>query len=145
MVMKDYWSKLKLNECWSDKQRFNIIMDYIDSKLPNDNATESSNSTDKNDDVPVTATLNITVNDDEGEAVDSANILFVNTDTNEEISKTTGNKGGCNPTLNIGEYTITISKEGYVTLEESINVTEDTELTFTLEKETEDNINTNEI
>ena len=33
MVMKDYWSKLKLNECWSDKQRFNIIMDYIDSRV----------------------------------------------------------------------------------------------------------------
>lgn len=31
--MIDYWSKLKLNECWSDKQRFNIIMNYIESEL----------------------------------------------------------------------------------------------------------------
>lgn len=29
----DYWSKLNLNECWSEKQRFNIIMKYIDDKL----------------------------------------------------------------------------------------------------------------
>lgn len=28
----DYWSKLKLNECWSEKQRFNIIMNYIMSE-----------------------------------------------------------------------------------------------------------------
>ena len=29
----DYWSKLKLNECWSERERFNIIMNYIDEKL----------------------------------------------------------------------------------------------------------------
>lgn len=31
--MKDYWAELKLNECWSEKERFNIIMNYIDEKL----------------------------------------------------------------------------------------------------------------
>lgn len=25
----DYWSKLKLDECWSEKARFNKIMNYI--------------------------------------------------------------------------------------------------------------------
>ena len=29
----DYWSKFKLNECWSERERFNIIMNYIDEKL----------------------------------------------------------------------------------------------------------------
>ena len=27
--MIDYWSKLKLDECWSKKERYNKIMDYI--------------------------------------------------------------------------------------------------------------------
>lgn len=27
--MTDYWTKLKLNECWSERERFNIIMNYI--------------------------------------------------------------------------------------------------------------------
>lgn len=34
--MKDYWSELQLNECWSEKERFNIIMNYIDEKLNED-------------------------------------------------------------------------------------------------------------
>ncbi len=29
----DYWSKLKINECWSEKQRFNKIMNYINEEL----------------------------------------------------------------------------------------------------------------
>lgn len=24
--MTDYWSKLKLNECWSEKERYNLIL-----------------------------------------------------------------------------------------------------------------------
>lgn len=31
--MKDYWSELQLNECWSQKERYNILMTYIDEKL----------------------------------------------------------------------------------------------------------------
>lgn len=29
MADVDYWSKLKLDECWSEKERFNKIMNYI--------------------------------------------------------------------------------------------------------------------
>lgn len=29
MADVDYWAKLKLDECWSEKQRFNKIMNYI--------------------------------------------------------------------------------------------------------------------
>ena len=35
--MTDYWTKLKLNECWSEKERFNKIMNYIDEQLNKDN------------------------------------------------------------------------------------------------------------
>lgn len=35
----DYWSKLKLYECWSEKERFNILMNYIDEKI---NANEDN-------------------------------------------------------------------------------------------------------
>lgn len=35
--MTDYWTKLKLNECWSEKERFNKIMNYIDEQLNEDN------------------------------------------------------------------------------------------------------------
>ena len=31
--MKDYWSKLKLNEQMSKIDRFNYIMEYIEEKL----------------------------------------------------------------------------------------------------------------
>ena len=27
---KDYWSKLQINECWSEKERFNFIMNKLD-------------------------------------------------------------------------------------------------------------------
>ncbi len=30
--MKDYWSKLKLNEQMSKRDRFNYIMNYIEEK-----------------------------------------------------------------------------------------------------------------
>ena len=30
--MKDYWSKLNLSQRWSARERFNYIMNYIDSK-----------------------------------------------------------------------------------------------------------------
>ena len=33
MVEVDYWSKLKLNECWSERERFNKIMNYIDEQI----------------------------------------------------------------------------------------------------------------
>ena len=29
----DYWSKLKLNECWDERQRFNIMMSAIHEKI----------------------------------------------------------------------------------------------------------------
>jgi hypothetical protein len=31
--MIDYWSKLNLDECWSERERYNKIMNYIDKKL----------------------------------------------------------------------------------------------------------------
>ena len=37
--MTDYWSKLELNECWSEKQRYNKIMNYIDKKLSKEEET----------------------------------------------------------------------------------------------------------
>lgn len=34
--MTDYWSKLKLNECWSEKQRFNYLMEKIETAIVGD-------------------------------------------------------------------------------------------------------------
>lgn len=34
--MVDYWKKLKLDECWSKKQRFNIIMEKIENAVVGD-------------------------------------------------------------------------------------------------------------
>ena len=39
--MKDYWSKLKLNEQMSKIDRFNYIMDYIDEKLDDNSSVDS--------------------------------------------------------------------------------------------------------
>lgn len=29
----DYWTKLKLNEAWSDRKRFNIMMDFLVKRI----------------------------------------------------------------------------------------------------------------
>lgn len=34
--MKDYWSKLKLKECWSEKERFNYLMGKIETAIVGD-------------------------------------------------------------------------------------------------------------
>lgn len=34
--MTDYWSKLKLNECWSEKERFNYLMEKIETAIVGD-------------------------------------------------------------------------------------------------------------
>lgn len=34
--MIDYWSKLKLDECWSKKDKFNKIMNYIMNEVDED-------------------------------------------------------------------------------------------------------------
>ena len=34
--MIDYWSKLKIDECWSKKDRFNKIMNYIMNEIDED-------------------------------------------------------------------------------------------------------------
>ena len=109
MVNKDYWSKLKLNECWSEKDRFNIIM----NKILNDGTFD--------DIVPSVSTIHVTVNDEDGNPVKDADVSIY--DKGEPYEAVTDNNGECTITgVEYGTYTIEATGEGFDFTVESITV-----------------------
>ena len=106
MQNKDYWSKLKLNECWSEKQRYNILMNYIIEKL-NSNTTGGEDEQDSQ-----LATISVTVKDKTGGPVANADVSIY--DKGEPFEGTTGSAGGCTiKNVPYGAYTIEAVAEGY--------------------------------
>ena len=106
MQNKDYWSKLKLNECWSEKQRYNILMNYIIEKL-NSNTTGGEDEQDSQ-----LATISVTVKDKTGNPVANADVSIY--DKGEPYEGTTGSAGGCTiKKVPYGTYTIEAKAEGY--------------------------------
>lgn len=54
----------------------------------------------------------------------------------EDITRTTGDAGGCNATLTDGEHTVKVTKEGFVDYTDTITVSSDaTTFTITLTEE----------
>lgn len=41
--MKDYWNDLTLSQKWSKAERFNYIMNYIDSKINSSQESDDDN------------------------------------------------------------------------------------------------------
>lgn len=116
--MTDYWSKLNINECWSEKQRYNFILNYVDSLVGEDAPKEEE---------PVVRNLSITVND--GKAPVSGATVSIG-----DVTGNTGSAGGCSLNgIPDGETTITVSKYGYKDYSGTIVVSEDnTDFTISL-------------
>lgn len=115
--MIDYWSKLKLDECWSKKERFNKVMNYIQGELEEKEEEEIVEETQY-------GKISVNVVDVAETGVGGVAVSLEGT----EFTGTTGSQGGCNINdVPYGEYTITFDCEGYSTKTESITVDEDVE------------------
>lgn len=117
----DYWSKLKVNECWSEKQRYNLIMNLVLNSNPVGGITPPVMEEEEEDEV---GSLSVTVKDEEDVAVQGCTVTL--SDDEEEYTCTTGKQGGCNiPNIPVGEYTVSTSVEGYTDteLEDSFTIT----------------------
>lgn len=116
--MVDYWSKLKLNECWSEKQRYNILLNTINERI---NGKSPSNTSTTNTDTVSIGEVIVSVIDDDNEGVGNVDVSLSN--TVNEYSTRTGSKGGCTlKNVEFGEYTVTASCDGYATYEDTITV-----------------------
>ena len=116
--MKDYWSKLKLNECWSEKQRFNIIMNYVDSLVEDEEEEEEE---------VVTKQIQVSIKDTTEANVKSA-VVVLSDDGTEEYTCTTGDAGGCKlQSVPLGEYSVSVTAEGYEDLTDTFTVGDETE------------------
>ena len=121
----DYWSKLKLNECWSERERYNILMSVIDERI--NGSPSNSNSTNNNvsdDDSVTVSEVIVSVIDDESNGVGNVNVSLTNTDN--EYSTRTGSKGGCTlKNVEFGEYTVTATCDGYAPYNDTITIDEE--------------------
>ena len=134
--MIDYWSKLKLNEAWSKKERFNYIMNYIDEKTGNAPSEE---------DIPVepeitAGKINVTVKNESGNTVANADVSVY--DKGLPFETTTDNNGKCTiDEVPYGTYTIEAVAEGYEFTVESITINSpETSKTIILKQEADDDV-----
>lgn len=119
--MTDYWSKLELNECWSEKQRYNKIMNYIDKKLSGEEEVVQGD-----DETVETVDIQVSVKDTEEQNVSGVSVVL--TANNEEYSCQTGTAGGCKISkVPLGEYSVSATATGFVELSDTLVVTEETE------------------
>lgn len=142
--MIDYWNKLKLDECWSKKQRFNIMMNYImDGETPSESTEEPTPTDEPTEDEPIienTGKINVTVTDEDGKAVANADVSVY--DKGEPYEGTTGTAGGCTiKNVPYGDYTIEAVAEGYDFTVEQITVNQSEQSkTLVLKSKVDDNI-----
>lgn len=109
MALKE-WNELPV----SVRRSRHKLYDYIKSELEGESEDSSSDST-----TVQTRNIHIDVNDGE-EAVSGATVVI------GEMSRTTGDAGGCNfADLTDGEHTVTVTKEGFSEKTEVINVSAD--------------------
>jgi len=121
----DYWSKLKLDECWSKKERFNIMMTYLMSETGNGEGLVEEEEL---------SIVHVTVKDNDSEPIENANVIIHNSGTNQDYEGTTDKAGGCNiRDVPYGEYSIRVVAEGYTESEDTLTVDSDeinTEITL---------------
>ena len=125
--MTDYWSKLKLNETWSAKKRFNIIMNHIDEVI--DSKTETDT-----EEIVETVDISVSVTDGENGVGDA-------TVTIGEQTGKTGGQGGCTvKDVPLGETTVTVTATGFEEYSATETITnETTSLTIVLTAIVDDN------
>lgn len=125
--MIDYWNKLKLDECWSKKQRFNIMMNYINGEV-------NSTNQDEEEEVKL-GDISVSITNEENQGIGNAQVL-ISKDTTE-FTGSTGNAGGCTiKNVPYDTYSVVVTANGYEDGEGSITVNADTvELNMTLIEE----------
>lgn len=138
--MVDYWSKLKLDECWSKKKRFNIMMNYIMNEVENDTPNEEPTVVEEPQDEEQLGTVSVSVKDEEGKAIANADVSIY--DKGEPYEGTTGKAGGCTiRDIPYGEYTIEAVAEGYDFTVETISIeSEELSIELILKLEVDDNV-----
>ena len=132
--MIDYWNKLKLDECWSKKQRFNIMMNYImDGETPSESTEEPTEEGQVGD-------ISVSVVDEDGNTVANADVSVY--DKGEPYEGTTGTAGGCTiKNVPYGDYTIEAVADGYEFTVEQITVNQSEQSrTLVLKSSVDDNV-----
>lgn len=106
--MIDYWNKLKLDECWSKKQRYNKIMNFL---LDGEDAPQGK--TDDSDEEKF-SNISVLVTDEDNNPVNQATVT-INDGVNDYVG-TTGTAGGCTiKNVPFGNYDVTTTAEGFIT------------------------------
>ena len=120
------WKDLKLNQQMSKRDRFNFIMDFIDSQT-----TETVEET-----TVETGDISVSVTDGTN-GIGSVSVVLSQTDSQTTYTGTTGGAGGCYiKDVPYGEYIVTATADGYVTAESTITVdSANEELNITLTQE----------
>ncbi len=122
--MIDYWSKLKIDECWSQKERFNLMMNYIKEGVQDTNQDEE-------EEVKL-GEISVSITNEENQGIGDAQVLISKGTT--EFTGSTGNAGGCTiKNVPYDTYSVVVTADGYEDGEGSITVNADTvELNMTL-------------
>ena len=138
--MVDYWSKLKLDECWSKKKRFNIMMNYIMNEVENDTPNEEPTVVEEPQDEEQLGTVSVSVKNEEGNAIANADVSIY--DKGEPYEGTTDSAGGCTiRDIPYGEYTIKAVAEGYDFTVETISIeSEEVSIELILKLEVDDEV-----
>ena len=91
---------------------------------------ENTNTDPVVEDEPAERSVHLTITDGT-DPVSGASVLI-----DEDITRTTGDAGGCNATLTDGEHTVEVTKDGFVDYTDTITVGSDaTTFTITLTEE----------
>lgn len=138
--MIDYWSKLKLDECWSKKTRFNMMMNYIMGEVEKDTPNEEPTVVEEPQDEEQLGTVSVSVKDEEGKGIANADVSIY--DKGEPYEGTTGSAGGCTIRgIPYGEYTIEAVAEGYDFTVETISIeSEEVSIELILKLEVDDDV-----
>lgn len=132
--MIDYWSKLKLNECWSEKQRYNIIM----NALLNEEEEQQEQEQEEQEVQKGTVSVNVT---DGTDGIGNVSVVLSKEGSEDTYTcpNGTGGAGGCTiSNVPYDTYNVTATCEGYETEETTVTVNAETvelEITLTPEEE----------
>lgn len=115
--MVDYWNELKLDECWSEKQIYNKIMNSI---LGDESTSEETLQPVIEEELE-TSTISVSVVDSETNPINHATVTI--SDGTNNYSGTTGTAGGCTiKNVPFGEYEVVTNADGFVRDIGEINV-----------------------
>lgn len=119
--MRDYWKELKLNECWSERERYNYIMNLV---LKDNAPTGTVDEPLIDEEIEETGNLNVNVKNTDEDGLNGCTVTIK--DDENEYTGTTDSNGTCTiQNIPIGEYQATTKLTGYIDYTETITITVD--------------------